>query len=197
LEAIDQMVRDVHIEASEHLTPGVIGFADDLSICTTWNLANTICSRIHEHTDTAHLQLNIEKCSIIVHPDHFADLVAQNPIFANVVEGDKVLGSPTGTQEFRCSSVAQKVESMSKLFVGLDKLKLPVNAVTTLLKFCISPRVSYLSKVLDPAISMDAFLNLDAQIDAAICKTIEHSPSNEQEASVIATIRSLTFFFIY
>lgn len=191
LKGINTMVQAVHTEANETLTPGVVGYADDFSIFTTWELAAVICAQIQDYTKLAHLQLNIEKCSIIAHPTHIQSLLSTGPVFTNVVVGDKVLGSPAGTQDFRVDAVHQKVESMSKLFRGLDKLKLPVNIVTTLLKFCISNRVSYLSKVLDPSLSMDAFLRLDALIDEAICKSIEYTPSDVAAASVVSVIRSL------
>ncbi len=172
--------------------PGVFGYADDFTIFASWKLVPQLCVLIKNLTEAANLQLNADKCSITVSSENIRTALSElNPLFKQITVGSDVLGCPTGTAEYRKQSAAKLVDSICKSFPGLVKLELPARVVTTLLKFCISPRAGYLARVLDPLYSMEALCDLDAEIDNMVCRTLHHQPPNAEEAAVIAVLRSL------
>jgi hypothetical protein len=195
---IDEKVSGIYTDACNNalpdsdLKPGVFGYADDFSIFCSWSLAPQLCTALIELTGGADLTLNLDKCNITVSSENIRALLSEMHLpFKQITVGSVVLGCPTGTAEYRKQAAMEAVASVCKSFPGLAKLELPAKVVATLLKFCISPRAGYLARVLDPLYSMDALKTLDAEIDHTICRTLHHLPPSDEEAAVIAVLRSL------
>jgi hypothetical protein len=169
-------------------TGQAIGYMDDLSLSLPYQLANAVCSKLDVICGKYGLQLNLDKCRIIGESTPKID----NPVFSTLLDGDMILGSPTGTPEFRRLKCIQAAQVMSKSIVALEKIQLNSCIRFNLLRACYNPRMSYLSRVQDPSLSRDALLIFDKSIDIALALSIKE-PIDDNSAVLIflATIRAL------
>lgn len=170
-----------------NITPGnAYGYMDDFNIGVSWEISNPVILRLIQICADNGLTLNLSKC----HTLGPATVNIVDPIFTPVVDGEVVMGSPTGTLQYRQDQCVKLTNSMITPLSTLSRLSLSPIIIFNLIKQCLTPRACYLSRVQDPPASDAALLLFDAAIDQAIARIAQHSIHPASLAS-IATIRSL------
>ena len=180
---------------SDILHPGyVLGYMDDLTIAVPAALANRVATALEDIFRDSGLILNKAKCRFV---GPLSTSIAA-PYFTCVPDGDIILGSPTGTEEFRTTTCEKMVDGMAAPLPTLAKLQLDPLISTNLLRYCINARPSYLARVQDHDYCRPALHDFDQRVDQALCSIAEHVPVNladpdqlDSSIAIVAVIRSL------
>ncbi len=99
-------------------------------------------------------------------------------MFACNPKGDVVLGSPTGTEEYRALQCLSIVGEMEACLPTLARLQVDPLIATNLIRYGVNSKPSYLARLQEPQMSIQALKRFDMAVDLALCRTAEHVPRN-------------------
>jgi hypothetical protein len=144
---------------------GVFAYIDDVNIYVHHQFADSIASELEEIFDKFHLQLSFQKCSYLIQNNN---IQMDHPYFRVERNGLVLMGTPTGTLRFCKNKVMEKVESATSSVGALEHVS--PWAAWNFLRHCITARVGYLARVVEPVSSMQALARFDKIIDEVVSK---------------------------
>ena len=145
-------------------TGGLFAYIDDITFFYDGCLSSPIEAKLREIFAAHRIPLNMSKCYHLAHPSSELGLGTRS--FPTQFHGEPILGCPTGSSTFRQSFAADKVNAATSSLPALALLQ-PWSS-WNLLRFCVSARIGYLARVLEPADTHSAFSLFDDRIDAAV-----------------------------
>ncbi len=89
-----------------------------------------------------------------------------------------MLGSPTGTEEYRALQCLSMVGEMEACLPTLVRLQVDPLIATNLIRYCVNSKPSYLARVQEPQMPIQALKRFDMAVDFALRRTAEHVPRN-------------------
>ena len=199
IEEMNTMIREVAgpSEALENVV-WIASYMDDISIAVPAKYATQVCEGLVRICDKYHLTLNINKCRVIGRAmEHFlADNPAElPPPFPLRPNGDTVLGNPVGEYAYCQGECAAMADRASSTLRALEALLLPARTVVQLIRFCINPRVQYLTRVHEVADLSDILRSFDVAIDRTLWRAAKHDPTlatqHDSRGAVSSLLRSL------
>jgi hypothetical protein len=184
LKEVSDLLQHASDEATQGMSPipmtqlqhpgTVLAYMDDCTIAVPSCLANRVAADLSDIFAASGLILNVQKCRFIgPEAAHIED-----PVFACNPEGDVVLGSPTGTEEYRALQCLSMVGEMEACLPTLVRLQVDPLIATNLIRYCVNSKPSYLARVQEPQMSIQALKRFDMAVDLALCRTAEHVPRN-------------------
>ena len=162
---------------------GLFAYIDDITFFYDGCLSSPMEATLRQIFASNQIPLNMAKCYHLVHPS--SELSAGPHLFPIQFEGEPILGCPTGTAEFRRSFASAKVSAATSSLPALALLQ--PWSTWNLLRSCVSPRLGYLARVLEPADTAAAFSQFDDCIDEAVFDLANVSdPTDKQRAGFAA-----------
>ena len=143
---------------------GLFAYIDDITFFYDGCLSSPMEATLRRIFASHQIPLNMAKCYHLVHPS--SELSAGPHQFPIQSHGEPILGCPTGTAEFRRSFAAAKVAAATSSLPALALLQ--PWSTWNLLRSCVSSRLGYLARVLEPADTTIAFSLFDDRIDEAV-----------------------------
>jgi hypothetical protein len=155
--------------------PGtVLRYMDDCTIAVLSCLANRVAAGLSDIFAASGLILNVQKRRFIgPETAHIKD-----PVFACNPEGNVVLSSPTGIEEYRALRCLSMVGEMEACLPTLVRLHIDPLIATNLIRYCVNSKPSYLARVQEPQMSIQALERFNMALDSALCRTAEHVSRN-------------------
>jgi hypothetical protein len=165
----------------------ILAYMDDVQIAYPPSRRQECEELIISHFLEDGLKLNLLKCKTLCNDQHSND----SSVFKfRLVDGKINMGCPVGTHTVdRVSVACKKIEEMMDIPVSywghLDAL-----ASYTLLRFCISARITYLVRVCEHAEMLDSFKHWDDYIDKCLMYTAKISAVEIDECDFSASCYS-------
>jgi hypothetical protein len=164
LKEIETMIKDVCHRVDVDVPCGTIAYMDDTTVFVPRRFVNEVGTRIGPIIEHNGLQLSNNKCCILGGRVH----LIENPIFKVNIEGDVIMGVPTGNLVYKKEQVEEMV---SKMIQPLEALHLvDGNNGFNILRSCINARPCYLARVCDPPIVEEGLKRFDKAVDSAILR---------------------------
>lgn len=202
LVQVHEMIKEVlsdEATASHYvdLPAGVFAYMDDATIYAPIDVIDTIARRLTILFDSDQcLTLSVEKCRYLSFTGvNTADLRLRegaSPVF-NVAEngGWSILGNPSGSVEFVAAEVERKIKMVEECVPLLADF--PGWVGWNLLRHCLTAKVGYLARVVEPRGTLKFFDSFDQEVDKMIFCLADFAPNgiNALEVSIVKTLRSL------
>jgi hypothetical protein len=155
---------------------GIYAFIDDVTFYYDGAYSSRIEAAIRDICEEEGILLNLSKCYHLVRDTSVLDTSLPH-LFTLKDSGERILGAPAGTSSFRQEYVASKVDSAVSSLPALATLQ--PWTIWHLLRSCITARLAYMARVLEPPDTAPAFSRFDQHVDA-IVGTMTHADSDEE-----------------
>jgi len=156
---------------------GIYAYIDDVSFYYNGIYSSRVEATIRSICDDEGILLNLSKCYHLVRETSVLDTTRPH-LFTVTTTGERILGAPAGSSEFRRDYVARKVDSALSSIPALTSLQ-PWTS-WHLLRSCISARLGYLARVLEPSDTSEAFTHFDQCIDDAVATIAQVNRTEEK-----------------
>jgi hypothetical protein len=164
LREIQAMIKEICRRDDVELSCGTIAYMDDTTIFVPRRFVNEVGRRIRPIIELYGLQLSDQKCSILGERAY----LIEDPIFKVSVNGEVIMGVPTGNIQFRKDQVEEMIAKMIQP-LGAIHLVDQKNGFN-ILRSCINARPCYLARVCDPPIVEEGLKRFDIAVDSAILR---------------------------
>ena len=152
----------LHAVASRHPDIKVFAYLDDVSLCGPAASVLAASSTLEAQLDNLNLAMNRLKTQAYCTTTRGRAVLATAG-FEDTSRGLVVAGVPLGTDDFVCASVTSKVDA---LLTQIDTLQeFPSHqAKNLLMRFCVLPQTSYITRSISPKFTVPALQGLDRRV---------------------------------
>ena len=165
LDDIQSLVRTAHADLAdtEAAECGVYAYMDDTNVYAHHTAVNAVIAGLKDIFVRHRLVLNMDKCRLLGR----AARRVVDPLFDREDGGLKIMGAPTGKRAYRRAATQEIVEAVQR-FIPTLRRGLELWSAWSLLKHCITARLNYVARVVEPELSAPAFKRFDAAVDEAV-----------------------------
>lgn len=193
LQEIQEMVlQERHNVVNLSTISGVFAYMDDCNIFVDRRIMNRVAKKVCQILETYRMKVATHKSRFYFDPDLHEDCWPRSPFFEIAEDGLILMGAPTGHVDFCIEKAGLVVDRATSSLPAMQSIS--PWASWNLLRYCVTARVGYLARVLEPEASQGAFTRLDEAVDATIlsCAGVSSTtPISEDCMRVALFLRSL------
>lgn len=141
---------------------GLFAYMDDTNLFVHKHIVKDVVEGLEGIFARYRLTLNQQKCRLL--GQAAASIV--DPPYEVALSGCKIMGAPTGTPDYRVSESQRIVDDATFSLPSMRKIELW--SAWSLLRYCVTARVGYLARVVEPEFCFPALAAFDRKVDEVV-----------------------------